>query len=149
MANHAHSTPAPTISRRNLAGAALLALAGTASTADAMPAVQLDPEAELCAEIDALEDLLTVRGEHGGKPGGPEEVEYDDLVSAVWERQKVLTDRICALPCTTPAGLRALGRTILAYRDAHGVAADGNDYPEGLLIERVLRHIADDASDPA
>ena len=110
MADHAPSTPTPPGLRRHLAGAVLLPLAGTAVTI-----LPVQPDAELiclCAEIDALEDFLAVRGRHEGKPGGPEEDEYDELVATVWKQQKELTDRICALPCISLAGLCAIGSTL-------------------------------------
>ena len=103
----------------------------------------------LCAEIDALEGLLTVRGRHEGEPGGPEEGEYDDLVATVWEQQKVLTDRICALPCITPAGLCALGSTLASYRDRRGLEGDMNAYPDGRLLDFLLCVVTRDLPGPA
>ena len=136
MADHAPSTPTPPGLRRHLAGAVLLPLAGTAVTI-----LPVQPDAELiclCAEIDALEDFLTVRGRHEGKPGGPEEDEYDELVATVWKQQKELTDRICALPCISLAGLCAIGSTLASYLDRRGLEGDMNAYPEGRLLGRLL-----------
>lgn len=147
-ATELHTTP--TISRRHLAGAGAALLAFDGGSAGVVLATKPDAELiRLCAEIDALEDLLTVCGRHEGKPGGPEEDEYDDLVATVWEQQKVLTDRICALPCTTPAGLCALGSTLASYRDRRGLEGDMNAYPDGRLLDFLLGVVTRDPPGPA
>ena len=144
MADHAHSTPTPIVSRRCLAGVVLLPLT---SAAVVIPATQPDAELiALCARIDGLEELLIVRGLHDGLPGGPEEDEYDELVAVVWEQQKVLADRVCALPCTSPAGLYALSSTIAAYRDARGLGGDMSAYPDGRLLDHLLCTLTRDPS---
>ena len=141
MADHA------LVSRRHLAGAgaALLTLVGTSAALGC--ATEADAELiALCAEIDALEELLTLRGLQEDEPGSPEEDAYGDLVAAAREQQATLTRRICALPCTTRAGLRALGATLVVLRGWLGLegagAADAS--PNDWLLNHMLSFIKRD-----
>lgn len=98
-----HSTPAPVLSRRGIAGAgaALLALASTAAIA--APASGDAELTRLGAELEAAWSV---------EAADAERCETDEELEAVMARAGDIVDRIEHLPASTLAGLKVKARAV-------------------------------------
>ncbi len=134
MAEHAHSTPTPSVSRRQLTtgAAALFSLAGARATSRAAPGA----DAELiqaCAEFDLVERAIQSAGGHA-EPGSDEEFTMNAQFGRLSDLLQEILPRICAAPCTTAAGLQALTATVAL----HMRQLNFDDFPNGYTDERLM-----------
>lgn len=119
-----------------------LTAGAAAAVADIVPGSSPDELLALCAEFDAHERRYQAICERATTA---EQERLDEpVLDALRDQQEPLLDRICALPCITPAGLAALANSLLLwdgelYIEGDDENADTNDRLLAALVRGVLR----------
>ena len=128
---------------RRKALSAGLALAFTAPTAGLAAAGGAKPDAELialCARFDVLERKATAcTGNH--PCGSPAERAADAKRAKIVVQQEELVEQIVDLPCTTAAGVFAVGRSLAGYLSPEELEDENNHDMEHRLLAALLRAI--------
>ena len=118
-----------------------LALVFAAPVAGLAAAVEPDAELiRLCAEFDALEQAkIALDGEHPSGSAGEqaEDAERDRLTA----QQNRLVDSIYELPCTSSAGIHALGKSLAGYLSPEDLEDEAAYDTENALLIALLRAV--------
>ncbi len=111
----------------------------------AIPAAAATPAGDaelirLCAEFDALERRLQAFDTSNLADPQVEE-EWEAFCTMISAQQRPLLDRLCTLPCSTTAGVYALGRTLALYLDKMDMEDTPGGYVDSRLTGALLRGI--------